>query len=126
MSSREKMSVQDQSKERPVLGVLPPPGDEDSGDEGETPPHMGEAVSPPQGGGSGEGGGGCSSISPHPFRSGPPMEMAPLSPPNGVPAGPPVKVKIPHPPSWCPHRGRLPPRTAWGALLSPSADGALG
>ena len=50
MSSREKMSVQDQSKERPVLGVLPPPGDEDSGDEGETPPHMGEAVSPPQGG----------------------------------------------------------------------------
>lgn len=62
MSSREKMSVQDQSKERPVLGVLPPPADEDSGDEGETPPQMG-----------------------------PPMEMAPLSPPNGVPAGPPVK-----------------------------------
>uniref|UniRef100_A0A669QAA9 Protein phosphatase 1 regulatory subunit 12C n=1 Tax=Phasianus colchicus TaxID=9054 RepID=A0A669QAA9_PHACC len=62
MSSREKMSVQDQSKERPVLGVLPPPGDEDSGDEGETPPQMGL-----------------------------PMEMAPLSPPNGVPDGPPVK-----------------------------------
>ncbi|KAM9591731.1 LOW QUALITY PROTEIN: protein phosphatase 1 regulatory subunit 12C [Morphnus guianensis] len=32
MSSRDKMSVQDQSKER--LGPLPPPGDEDSGEEG--------------------------------------------------------------------------------------------
>ncbi|XP_074875273.1 protein phosphatase 1 regulatory subunit 12C-like [Buteo buteo] len=49
MSSRDKMSVQDQSKER--LGPLPPPGDDDSGEEGgdgDPPPQGPPAPPPPQ------------------------------------------------------------------------------
>ncbi|GAB0202118.1 protein phosphatase 1 regulatory subunit 12C-like [Grus japonensis] len=61
MSSRDKMSVQDQSKER--LRPLPPPGDEDSGDE------EGDGDPPPQG---------------------PPEPLPPPSrPPNGPPAAQP-------------------------------------
>ncbi|KAM6184454.1 LOW QUALITY PROTEIN: protein phosphatase 1 regulatory subunit 12C [Sarcoramphus papa] len=61
MSSRDKMSVQDQSKER--LGPLPPPGDEDSGEEG------GEGDPPPQG----------------PPAAPPPQSCPPNSPPAGRP-----------------------------------------
>ncbi|KAM9272152.1 protein phosphatase 1 regulatory subunit 12C, partial [Cariama cristata] len=46
MSSRDKMSVQDQSKERP--GPLPAPGDDDSGEEGgdNDPPTQGPPATP--------------------------------------------------------------------------------
>ncbi|XP_068785291.1 protein phosphatase 1 regulatory subunit 12C [Struthio camelus] len=65
MSSREKISVQDQSKERPALGAIALP-DDDSGDEGD------DAAPPPPG---------------QPRTPGPPPAEAPAASctPNGVP-----------------------------------------
>lgn len=57
------------------------------------------------------------------------MEMAPLSPPNGVPAGPPVKVMPPHkgsyPPKDVPPSPRGRDAFLW-ALLSPALRGGSG
>lgn len=110
MSSRDKMSVQDQSKER--LGPLPPPGDDDSGEEGGDgdPPPQGE---PPRGDGDGDGGvwtpgfagggGGVSVkppphptsfLSPRPSRAAAPPELPPQRPPRRKGKAPPLPILI--------------------------------